>query len=73
MKPNLYNFFKVYTNATSREETIKSIAEYKNSYAKIVDKYKVSKLKISLKISKDSSDIKVPAILIQKEGNQNMN
>lgn len=60
--------FEGYTNATSREETIKSIEEYKDSYAKIVDIYKVSKLKIS----KDSSDIKVPAILVQKEGNQNI-
>lgn len=60
--------FEGYTNATSREETIKSIKEYKDSYAKIVDKYKVSKLKIS----KDSSDIKVPAFLVQKEGNQNI-
>ena len=60
--------FQGYTEATPREETIKSIKEYKDSYDKIVDKYKVS----DLHISKDGSDIKVPAILVQKEGNHNI-
>lgn len=60
--------FEGYTNAASREYTIKDMETYKDSYGQIVDKYKVSKLKIS----KDSSDIKVPAILVQKEGNHNI-
>ena len=60
--------FEGYTNAASREDTIEDMETYKDSYGKIVDKYKVSKLNIS----KDSSDIKVPAILVQKEGNHNI-
>lgn len=60
--------FQGYSNASSRDETIENISYSKKSYDEILDKYKISKLYIS----KDNSDIKVPAFLAQKEGNHNI-
>lgn len=60
--------FQGYSNATSREETVENISYSKKSYDELVDKYKLSKIDIT----KDNSDIKVPAFLVQKEGNHNI-
>lgn len=60
--------FQGYSNAMSREETVENISYSKKSYDELVDKYKLSKIDIP----KDSSDIKVPAFLVQKEGNHNI-
>lgn len=60
--------FQGYSNAMSREETVENISYSKKSYDELVDKYKLSKVDIP----KDNSDIKVPAFLVQKEGNHNI-
>lgn len=60
--------FDGYTNAVSREETLKNSMEFKKDYDDLVKNYRLEKLEIE----SDDLDHKVPAIYAKKDGNKNV-
>lgn len=60
--------FDGYTNAVSREETIKNSMEYKNDYEDLRNNYDFQRLMID----NPKADHKIPAIYAKKEGNKDV-
>lgn len=60
--------FDGYTNAVSREETIKNSQEFKKDYDDLLENYKLEKIEIE----DQDLDHRVPAIFAKKPGNKNV-
>lgn len=60
--------FDGYTNAVSREETIKNSQEFKKDYDDLLENYKLEKIEIE----NQDLDHRVPAIFAKKPGNKNV-
>ncbi len=60
--------FDGYTNAVSREETIRNSQEFKKDYDNLVKNYKLEKIDIE----NQDLDHKIPAIFAKKAGNKNI-
>lgn len=60
--------FDGYTNAVSREETIRNSQEFKKDYNNLVKNYKLEKIDIE----NQDLDHKIPAIFAKKAGNKNI-
>lgn len=60
--------FDGYTNAVSREDTVKNSMEFKKDYEDLSKNYDLEKLEIE----NPDLDHKIPAIYVKREGNKNV-